>query len=173
MLETHPFGAFVPPNAQYLILGSFPGKQSSVSATDSWGWFYGNPRNHFWQILEGVYGVKLKDINDKKKLLRSLGMAITDIIYQCERKLGSNLDANLTNIVYNTDAIGKILAENDIEKIFFSSRFVESNFKSHFRNLTQRYPDLELITLPSPSPRYATMALAEKAKRYQDLLPKP
>ena len=152
MLETHPFGSFVPKKARYLILGSFTAKLGD----GSYNWFYGTKRNQFWPILESVYNRKFKDQHDKERFFSKVGFAISDIIYQCERKIGSNLDANLINIVYNIKLVEKILAENKIEKIFFSSRFVET----------------ELVTLPSPSPRFAAMRIEEKIKRYKDLLPK-
>ena len=45
---------------------------------------------------------------------------MADIIYQCERKDGNNLDNNLINIVYNSEAITEILEKNQIEQdIFF------------------------------------------------------
>jgi len=35
-----------------------------------------------------------------------------------------------------------------------------------------QYQNIELITLPSPSPRYASMSKQEKVARYTELLPK-
>jgi G:T/U-mismatch repair DNA glycosylase len=101
-----------------------------------------------------------------------MGMAMADIIYQCERREGSNLDSNLDNIVYNIDAITYILNSHPIERIFFTSRFVESKFKKVFKDLINHHPGLELITLPSPSPRYALISMEQKIDRYKELLPK-
>ena len=165
MLETHPFGVFVPAKARYLILGSFTGQQSH-------DWFYGTRRNQFWPILREVYGRELVGRVSKEKLFEELGVAIGDIIYQCERVHGSNLDTNLVNIVYNFDPIENILARNKIARIYFSSRFVETIFKRHFKDIIGRYRGIELVTLPSPSPRYAAISKEEKARRYVDLLPK-
>lgn len=166
MIETHPFGNFVPQNAQYLILGSFTGKM----ADDSYDWFYGTKRNLFWPILQEVYGIKLQTKQDKQELFTRLGIAITDIILSCERKANNNLDMNLTKIVLNEE-VANILNNNKVKKIFFSSRFVEKLFKKHFKKLVADHPEVELITLPSPSPRYAAMTKEEKVKRYKELLP--
>lgn len=165
MIETHPFGSFVPKNAWYLILGSFPGRQK-------YDWFYGNPRNHFWQILQKIYRTKLASRKDKQRLLGKLGIAITDIIYKCRRSRQMNSDLNLVSIVYNTSAIKKILQENKIKKIFFTSRFVEKKFKSIFHPLIEMYPNIKTVTLPSPSPRFAKMSFEQKAKEYKRLLPR-
>jgi hypoxanthine-DNA glycosylase len=175
MIETHPFGIFVPPNAKYLILGSFTGKQAVKGkpfTDDSYDWFYGTKRNQFWPILEAVYGLELKSKLAKQALFARLGIAIADIIYQCEREEGNNLDKNLINIVYNSKAIREILEENQINKIFFTSRFVENRFKQVFKKLINHYPNIELITLPSPSPRYGLLSKEEKIARYKVLLPK-
>jgi hypoxanthine-DNA glycosylase len=174
MIETHPFGNFVPPNVKYLILGSFTGRQAvkGTSVTDdSYDWFYGTRKNQFWPILEEVYGIKLRAKRSKQELLTQLGIAMADIIYQCERKDDSNLDSNLSIIEYNTKAIAGILDGHQIEKIYFTSRFVEERFKKEFKDIIYRHPGIELITLPSPSPRYARMSKEQKINKYKDLLP--
>lgn len=159
MLETHPFGSFVPQKARYLLVGSFTGR-------DSGNWFYGTVRNQFWPILEEVYGWRLVERKEREGLFDKLGLAVTDVIYQCERKRGSNLDNNLINIVYNEEVIRGILRDKSIERIYFSSRFVEKLFGKLFKDVS-----LETVTLPSPSPRYAAMSKAKKVERYRELMP--
>lgn len=148
MIETHPFGNFVPLNTLYLLLGSFTTKPS-----DDYLWFYANGRNQFWPIMEEVYGLELDTKDRQQKLFERLNMALADIILSCERKNNSNLDNNLTNIVYNTKAVDDLIRRNNVEKIFFTSRFVESTFNRLFK-----YSGMELIYLPSPSPRYAAIS---------------
>jgi hypoxanthine-DNA glycosylase len=167
MIEKHPFGNFIPQNTQYLILGSFTGKITD----DSYDWFYSNKRNLFWPIIQEVYGTRLQNKKEKQELFTHLGIAMADIILSCERKSNSNLDMNLTNIVLNKK-VEDIFDNNKIKKIFFSSRFVEKLFKRHFKGLILKYSDVELTTLPSPSPRYAAMSKSEKVARYKKLLPR-
>lgn len=171
MIESHSFGIFVPKNAKYLILGSFPGKRSEEDIANGYDWFYGTKRNMFWPIMREVYGMELSTKKEKENLFKSLGIAITDVIISCERRSNSNLDMNLINIVLN-DGIVDVLKENKIKKIFFSSRFVEKLYRKHFKKLILEYPEIELITLPSPSPRYAAMSRQEKVIRYKEILPK-
>jgi len=166
MVEVHPFGDFVPEEARYLLLGSF-----TTKPMDNYVWFYSNGRNHFWPILEEVFGLELKTLESKQTLFSDLRMALSDIIYSCERINNSNLDNNLTNIVYNIKGINKIIRNNEIEKIFFSSRFVEGKFKQLFGDFIDECPDVDLVYLPSPSPRYAAMSREEKVRRYRELLP--
>ena len=166
MLEKHPFGVFVPLKAKYLLLGSFVTKP-----THPYDWFYANGRNQFWPILEGVYTIPLKTKRAQQDLFIELEMAIADIILECERVKNSNLDINLKSLVFNTKDISEILEKNKIEKIYFTSRFVEKLYRKHFKNLIIKYPKIELITLPSPSPRYATMKFIDKVDSYKKLLP--
>lgn len=166
MSEIHPYGNFVPKNAGYLILGSFPGRPD-----DGNDWFYGSRRNQFWPILEKVYNRKLDTKIKKQKLLKNLKIATTDIIFSCDRKKGTNSDTNLINISYNTKAIENILTKNKIEKIFFTSRFVENSFKKQFKDFPEIHTEIEIYPLPSPSPRYAKMSLSDKIMQYKKLLP--
>lgn len=170
MIETHPFGVFAPPNARYLVLGSFTAVKRDGDT--SYDWYYSSKRNQLWPILENVYNLKLNNKRVRQKLFSDLSIAIADIIYQCERKNGNSLDSNLVNFVYNTPTIRKLLKKNPIKKIFFSSRFVEKEFKKHLKEIIEEFPDIELITLPSPSPRYALMSKEEKIKRYSQIFPK-
>jgi hypoxanthine-DNA glycosylase len=170
MIETHLFGIFVPPNAKYLLLGSFVAR--TYSKNENYDWYYGRKVNQFWPIIEKVYNTNLPNKKSKQKLFTKLGIAIGDIIHQCERRDGTNLDSNLINIVYNTSAIKKTLQENNIQKIFFTSRFVEKTYKTKLKELVSEFPHIELVTLPSPSPRYASMRKEEKIKRYKEILPK-
>lgn len=170
MLETNPFSVFCPPNAKYFILGSFAAKDGKKGV--SYDWYYSNGRNQFWPILETIYNVELKNMQAQQDFFKILSIAIADIIYQCERTINSSLDVNLTNFVYNISPIKKVLQENPIEQIFFTSRFVEKEYKKQFKDLIEEFPNIELITLPSPSPRYAVMPKEEKIKRYREVLPK-
>jgi hypoxanthine-DNA glycosylase len=168
MLETHPFGSFVPSQARYLILGSFPGKNSNLY----FEWFYGSNRNQFWHIMEIVYNIKLNNKTDKINLLSAQRIALADVFFQVERKNNSNLDSNLTNPIINIKAISDILKRNEIRKIFFTSRFVENIYRKNFKKLIIKYPTITLVTLPSPSPRYARLTLLQKSKIYNKALPK-
>ena len=46
-IETHPLQPFLPPNAQWLFLGSFPPPQARWSML----FFYPNFINDFWRIM--------------------------------------------------------------------------------------------------------------------------
>lgn len=167
MLEIHPFGDFVPNNSKYLLLGSF-----TTRPERGYEWFYANGRNQFWSIMEKVYGKELNTKEKQQQLFVQLNMALADIILSCERKGTSSLDMNLSNITFNTQGLSDIVSKNKLECIFFTSRFVEKLFRKQFKELIKNYPNINLVTLPSPSPRYAQMSKTQKIEKYKSLLPK-
>ena len=166
-IETHPFEPFIPPDIKYLIIGSFPGKGQTEVGTNSDLWFYSAKRNTFWKILEAVYNTPLKTKKSKQDLFRKTNMGIADIILKAVRKDNTNSDTNLEIIELNDTAIKKIVELNSIITIFFTSKFVERLFKKIFPHL------FNTIALPSPSPRFAKMSLAEKINIYKKYLPQP
>ncbi len=167
MVEKHPFGNFLPKKIKYLMLGSFVTKPKS-----DYEWFYANGRNQFWPIMEEVYGKNFKTKSQQQDIFVQLEMALSDIILSCERKNNSNLDVNLYNVVYNTKALQSIIRKYPLERIYFTSRHVENLFRKLFKEMIINYAKIELITLPSPSPRYAAMTKVEKVIKYKELLPK-
>lgn len=170
MIERNPFKVFSPAGAKYLILGSFVAKDSKAGVP--YDWYYSNGRNQFWLILEEVYGIELNDKKKKQELFSNLGIAIGDIILECERLANSSMDSKLKITKYNISAIARVLKNNEIKKIMFTSRFVEKHFKRHFKELIGKYPSVKLLALPSPSPRYALMSKKEKIRVYKREFPK-
>lgn len=170
MREENPFKVFCPPKASYFVLGSFAAKDGKKGW--NYDWYYSNGRNQFWRILEAIYNQELKTRTAQQELFTKLHIAIADIILSCERLENSSLDTKLTNFEYNIKEIEKVLRTTSIEQIFFTSKFVEARYKRHFKHLISEFPEIKLITLPSPSPRYALIGKAEKVNRYAQVFPK-
>lgn len=166
MIEKHPFQPFIPKDCQILVLGSFPGKESTQEKRED-DWFYGANRNQFWKILETVYGQELKTKSDKQKLFKRAKIGITDIIESCERIENNNSDSNLINKIYNS-RITEIIESNLINPILFTGKGVNKEFCEHF--VVPK--NIDLIVLPSPSPIYRRMSLEEKVENYKKHLPR-
>ena len=162
MRENHPFKPFVPANSQTLILGSFPGKESTQKPREN-DWFYCANRNQFWKILEIVFEKNLQSLDDKQQIFRENRISITDIILSCKRRDNKNSDKNLIDPIFNCEAIHSILAENPIKQILFTSKGVHQAF---LENCTKPL-NVELIVLPSPSPIYRRLNLQAKAIEYK------
>lgn len=164
LIETHPFEAFIPKNIKCLVVGSFPGREQTQIELNERHWFYGAPRNQLWKILEIVYSRELKTRKQKQLLFEEAGIGMTDVIKCCVRKEGTNLDENLEIKEYNEEVIANILKQHQ-PKVLFTSRFVEKEFKRLFPD----YKNTDI--LPSPSPRYFKLRIADKAKIYREKLP--
>ncbi|HUZ59542.1 MAG TPA: uracil-DNA glycosylase family protein [Hanamia sp.] len=164
-IETHPFKAFIPENVTNIIVGSFPGREVTHKILNKDEWFYGSKRNQLWKIISGVYGADLQTRTEKQDLFKKHGIGMVDIFLKIKRKEDNNMDSNLEIIEFNDKAIKSILKNQNIKKIFFTSKFVEKSFMKLF-------PDIKIgECLPSPSPRYARMSMAEKINYYKLKLP--
>ena len=164
-IETHPFKAFVPADASCLIVGSFPAREVTHRILSEDEWFYGSKRNQFWNIISGVYETALPTRKEKQRLFEQHGIGIADLFLKIRRKENNNTDANLEVIVFNDEELKYILQTPGINKIFFTSKFVEKAFNKMFPAVTGGE------CLPSPSPRYARMSMADKIKYYRLKLP--
>ena len=167
-LEIHPFGSFIPKNVQYLVVGTFPGRQYSQRSyeeneADETAFSYGG-RNQFWRIMEQIYGVKLPNRTDKKQLFQDLNIGLIDVIQACRRKNQSNLDTDLIDIVWNKAVFETIFKENSIETTFCTGKGVAKIFQDW-------YPHKDCVALPSPSPLYAAMRFEDKFDFYRNVFP--
>ena len=154
--ETHPFGAYIPENTQYLLLGSFPCKNKDGNYGQ---WFYcGSGRNLFWELFEAVYEADLQSLISKKQLLTSLGIAITDVAKVIRRKSEDRKlfckDTNLEIIKLNSDEIRNILETRAIQKIYFTSKYVADVYCKLIKPVIDA-KNIPTITLLSPSPQAA------------------
>ena len=76
----HTFGPLYNEDSGILILGSIPSPASREV-----GFYYGHPRNRFWQMLAELYRMPLPEsIEEKKALALSHGLALWDVIEECD-----------------------------------------------------------------------------------------
>lgn len=109
MYATHSFPSCYDSESRILILGSFP---SVVSREE--GFYYAHRSNRFWPVMESLFSVSLKNIEDKKTFLHSHHIALWDVVSECE--ITSSSDASIRSVVPND--IEKILMESRVERIF-------------------------------------------------------
>lgn len=163
-IEIHPHAPFIPPSLQVLIMGSFPGRSTTLSRDPDNQWFYSASRNQFWKIMEKVFEQPLPDRATKAAALSGHDIGIGDILLKVKRLKASNADQDLEVISFNDKAIAAILQQYPDVKICCTSRFVEKHFKALFPSHSNT------VLLPSPSPRYARLSLDQKAICYRQIL---
>ena len=140
---THGFEPVYDTNSRILILGSLP----SVKSREQ-GFYYGHPRNRFWTVIAAIVNKPLPvTIPDKKRLLLDSGIAVWDVISECD--IIGSADAKIKNAVPAN--IGKILDAADIDKIFANGSTAAALYRKHIQSVTGR----EIIALPSTSPANA------------------
>ena len=132
------FEPFFDGGSKLLVLGSFPGVKSREN-----NFFYGNRLNRFWPMLGEFFGEKADSIEDKKAVLTRHGIALWDIVAECE--ISGSLDGNIRN--YAVADLYRILGKAKIKKILV-------NGGKAFEIFCRHYPELAdtALKMPSTSP---------------------
>ena len=143
----HPFGPLFNENSRVLILGSFP----SVKSREQ-NFFYGHPQNRFWKVIAAIFDQPVpENIEEKKHIILTNGMALWDSIASCE--ITGSSDASIRNARAND--IGIILNNCNIERIYCNGRKSYELYCKYIEPQTGR----EAVCLPSTSPANAQWTL--------------
>lgn len=146
-LHIHPFAPVWDEQSEILILGSFP----SVKSREL-GFYYGNPNNRFWQVLEAVFKEPVPhDIEGRRTFLIEHHLALWDALASCEI-IGSS-DASIKNPVPNN--LNDILQTAPIKHIFANGKLASRIIRTYHADLVCE----KLHTLPSTSPANASWSL--------------
>ncbi len=154
---THPFDPILFPDTKILILGTFPSLDSF-----KYDFYYAHKRNQFWKILHELYKMPAETKEERIVLLKHAKIGLYDIVASCERKNSS--DANLKNCTL-TDIPAILKTHSNIELIAFTGKKAAALYHQSYSDLSIR-----TITLPSPSPAYASMRYEEKREIYRAVL---
>ena len=130
------------PECRVLILGSFP---SVLSRGD---FYYGNPRNRFWDMLSRVFccGVPL-DKAGRAQFLLARKIALWDMVKECE--IAGSADSALKNLTReNINDIPSLIAGGRVEKVLCNGGKSYSLYKKYFAQSLL----LPYYLMPSTSP---------------------
>ncbi|MFA6364057.1 DNA-deoxyinosine glycosylase [Methanoregula sp.] len=137
---------------EVLILGSFPSCQSLLK-----GEYYGNPQNQFWKIVEIIFGIdRILPYTVRTSRLVEHRIALWDVLATCARD--GSADISIRNPVPN-DIRGFLASHPTI-------RCIALNGNTAGRYYARMMPHVPGTILPSTSPAYARMSLAEKARQW-------
>ncbi|MCQ2425901.1 MAG: DNA-deoxyinosine glycosylase [Lachnospiraceae bacterium] len=149
--EIHPFPPVYDERSEILILGSFP----SVKSREE-NFFYGHPRNRFWQVTAAVFGEEVPHtVGEKKAFLLRNRVALWDVIASCE--IEGSADSTIGKVIPND--LSLILSSAPIRAVFVNGRTAEK----YYRLYTEKKTGREAVCLPSTSP-------ANAARRLEDLI---
>ena len=151
------FPPVVDASTRVLILGSLPGEASLAVSQ-----YYGNPRNAFWRLMEGVLGVELVPLDYGARLaaLLSHGVGLWDVIAEAERP--GSLDAAIRDPAAN-DLLALIDNLPALKAVAFNGGTAA---KLGGRLIGERIPT---IALPSSSPAHAAKTFEQKAQAWAEL----
>lgn len=147
------FAPVIGPDCRLLILGSLPGEASLAAAR-----YYAHPRNLFWHLLGPVTGVDLTalDYDDRLTALLKARIGLWDTVASATRH--GSLDTAIRDAEHN--ALPALISRlPDLRAVAFNG----ARAASIGRKLLSGN-DIELVSLPSSSPAYAAMPLAEKER---------
>ena len=152
--HTHEFPPLYDANSRILILGSFPSVKSREAQ-----FFYGHPQNRFWKILAALTDEALpQTIEEKRSLALRHGIALWDVIEECEIK-GSS-DSSIRNVL-PTD-IPAVLKAAPIRQIYTNGNLATRLFEKYQEGVCGR----RTIGLPSTSPANAAWTLPKLMEKW-------
>jgi hypoxanthine-DNA glycosylase len=151
------FHPVVDASTRVLILGSLPGEASLAVQQ-----YYGNPRNAFWRLMEGVLGGPLVALpyEDRLTALRARGVGLWDVIAEAERP--GSLDAAIRDPAAN-DLLSLVETLPSLRGVAFNGGTAA---KLGGRLLGQSLPT---VVLPSSSPAHAARTFEQKAAVWNGL----
>lgn len=159
------FPPMIREGATVLVLGSMPG-EASIAANQ----YYGNPRNHMWRVLYGLFGLEPDEsYEDRLAFAAAHGIAMWDVIASCER-VGS-LDANIRAEVPN-DLPGLLADHPSVRALIFNGAKSHDTFMKYFKNHPAA-AGLNKLKLPStsPIPTRTMRTTADRIEAWRVLLP--
>jgi hypoxanthine-DNA glycosylase len=139
------------PGSRVLILGSLPGEASLAARR-----YYAHPQNRFWHLVGKVIGRDLAAMtyDDRLEALGSAGIALWDTVASAHRQ--GSLDSAIREPEHAplADLVGTL---PQLRAVAFNGRTSAAIGRPQLAG-----SELALIDLPSSSPAYAAMPLAQK-----------
>lgn len=154
----HPLEPVFDKNSKILILGSFP----SVK-TRAYGFFYGNPNNRFWPLMEQLFNENISTaIEERRDFLIRHHIALYDSIYQCDI-VGSD-DSSIKNVI--PSELSSIFDIANIRQVFCNGAASCEYYKKYHSKLS----GIPGTKLPSTSPANAKFRIADLLVEWEKII---
>ncbi len=145
-------------DSRILILGTLP----SVKSRET-GFYYGNPRNRFYEVLSRLLKCNTpQTIAQKKEMLLAHGIALFDVLHSCD--IRGSADSSIKNPVPN-DFSG-IFKTAQISMVFANGKKAYELYQKYCFMTTGR----ECIPLPSTSPANAAASMPRLLEAWKQIL---
>ena len=154
----HSFEPVYDANSRVLILGSFP----SVKSRET-NFYYGHSQNRFWKLLARLLDEPLPEtVHEKKHMLLSHGIAIWDVVSECD--IHGSSDLSIRNVIPAN--INQVLREANIELIIANGTTAHKLYQTYCEEHTGR----EAVKCPSTSPANAVFTLDRLEETWGEVL---
>jgi len=153
MTRKSSFAPVVREDTRVLILGSLPGERSLAERR-----YYAHPRNHFWRLVGSVIGRDLEALDYQARLAALLAarIGLWDTVASATR--AGSLDAAIREAEHNP--LAELVATlPELRAVAFNGAT-----SARIGLAALAGSALALLPLPSSSPAYAAMPLAEKRR---------
>ena len=157
MKVMHEFKPIYDNKSKILILGTMPSIKSRANK-----FYFSNPTNRFFKIMETLFNTKLLSNDDKKAFLIKNKIALWDVCKECDILASS--DSSIKNIIPNDISI--ILKSSPIKAIFTTGKTAYKLYQKYIFPTTK----IEAISLPSSSSANASYSLDKLINEYQIIL---
>ena len=127
-------------NSKILILGSFP---SAISRKNNF--YYGNPQNKFWKMMERFFSVKFFNVEDKIDFALSHNFALWDIVESCN--ISGSLDKDIKDVKF-VDLKQVLPPHTNVKKILCNGK---KSFELTQKYLIKNNLNFNVVCMPSTS----------------------
>lgn len=144
-------------DSKILILGSFPSVKSRAE-----NFYYGNPQNRFWKMINKIYNVNLTTIQQKIDFLQNYNIALWDIVCECE--IEGSMDKDIKNPVYAN--LKSVLPPNTkVNKILCNGKLSYNLTKEYCAKNNVDLPVVYLGSTSSANPRFNVSEWEKELKK--------
>lgn len=165
MARVQSFEPIIGQRPRIIILGSMPGV-ASLEAVQ----YYAHPRNAFWPIMGGLFGIDHgASYESRIRELSRQPVILWDTLQACYRpgSLDSNIDIESARA---NDFPGLLRRHPQIRAILFNGASSEKYFRQLVLPALPQANGMELLRMPSTSPANAGMTFEQKLAAWRRLL---
>jgi hypoxanthine-DNA glycosylase len=144
-------------HSRFLILGTMPSPKSRET-----GFYYGNPQNRMWKILETVFGdTPGSSIETKRRFLLDHQLAMWDVLAECD--IEGAADSSIKNPVANNFTL--VFEKAKIAVVYTTGN---TAYKLYNSLCAEKY-SIPCRLLPSPSPANCAVKFEKLVEAYSVL----